>query len=67
VTLLERKQAHEPGVNPINEAILPLAHLEQLAIKKAIDQCEGNVVRAAGLLQVSPSTLYRKIQSWESA
>lgn len=49
------------------QAILPLARIEEQAIKHAIDQCDGNVVRAAGLLQVSPSTLYRKIQSWESA
>lgn len=49
------------------QAILPLAKIEEQAIKHAIDQCDGNVVRAAGLLQVSPSTLYRKIQSWESA
>lgn len=47
------------------ELVMPLAKVEEQAIKHAIDQCEGNVVRAAGLLQVNPSTLYRKIQSWE--
>lgn len=46
--------------------IVPLAKIEEQAIKHAIDKCDGNVVRAAGLLQVSPSTLYRKIQSWET-
>ncbi|MCG8669723.1 MAG: sigma-54 dependent transcriptional regulator [Pseudomonadales bacterium] len=45
--------------------IQSLAKTEELAIKNALDHCDGNVVRAAGLLQVSPSTLYRKIQSWE--
>lgn len=48
-----------------HNTIQPLAKVEEIAIKHAIDYCEGNVVRAAGLLQVSPSTLYRKIQSWE--
>jgi len=47
--------------------IQPLAKVEEIAIKQAIDYCDGNVVRAAGLLHVSPSTLYRKIQSWEEA
>ncbi|KZZ75427.1 hypothetical protein A3767_21750 [Oleiphilus sp. HI0133] len=46
--------------------VIPLAMIEEQAIKHAIDKCDGNVVRAAGLLQVSPSTLYRKIQSWEA-
>jgi two-component system repressor protein LuxO len=28
--------------------------------------CDGNINRAAGLLEVAPSTLYRKLQSWKS-
>lgn len=48
-----------------NSQIEPLAKVEEQAIKQAIETCEGNVVRAASLLEVSPSTLYRKIQSWE--
>lgn len=67
----ESNQAHEERRKPIPdsvsapEEIQSLAKIEEMAIKKALDHCEGNVVRAAGLLQVSPSTLYRKIQSWE--
>lgn len=48
------------------ETIFPLAHVERQAIERALEYCEGNIQQAAGLLQVSPSTLYRKIQSWRS-
>jgi len=58
-----RKQVSTQGAAELE--IQPLAYTEEVAIKKALDHCDGNVVRAAGLLQVSPSTLYRKIQSWD--
>ncbi|PSJ48105.1 sigma-54-dependent Fis family transcriptional regulator [Zobellella endophytica] len=44
--------------------IIPLAALERQAIERAIGHCQGNVSRAAALLEVSPSTIYRKLQSW---
>jgi len=46
------------------EAIRPLAVIEREAIEAAIAACDGNVPRAAAYLEVSPSTLYRKIKSW---
>nr|WP_269783507.1 sigma-54 dependent transcriptional regulator [Marinibactrum halimedae] len=46
--------------------ILPLAEVEKIAIERAISLCDGNVVKAAGELKVSPSTLYRKIQNWQT-
>jgi len=49
-----------------NGQIIPLATVERQAIEQAIAQCEDNVVQAASLLEVSPSTLYRKIQQWQS-
>ena len=45
--------------------IVPLAVLERKAIERAISHCQGNVSRAAALLEVSPSTIYRKLQSWD--
>ncbi len=48
------------------DTIVPLAQLERQAIERAIQQCEENVVQAASLLGVSPSTLYRKIQQWQN-
>lgn len=45
--------------------IKPLWEVEKQAIESAIDQCGGNVPKAAALLEVSASTLYRKLQSWK--
>lgn len=46
--------------------IEPLWVVEKRTIEKAIKECEGNVNKAAGLLEVAPSTIYRKRQSWEN-
>jgi two-component system, repressor protein LuxO len=46
--------------------IRPLKAMEKEAIERAIAFCGGNVPRAAALLEVSPSTLYRKLQVWEA-
>jgi DNA-binding NtrC family response regulator len=42
-----------------------LASLEREIIEATIDRCHGNVPRAAAVLGVSPSTLYRKRTSWQ--
>lgn len=55
-TALQRKT---PGVKP-------LADVEKEAIEQAIDYCDGNIPKAAALLEVSPSTIYRKKQSWDA-
>lgn len=48
------------------QQVEPLWLTEKNAVEAAIDVCDGNVNRAAGLLEVAPSTLYRKLQSWKS-
>jgi two-component system repressor protein LuxO len=48
------------------QQVEPLWLTEKNAIEAAVDICEGNINRAAGLLEVAPSTLYRKLQSWKS-
>lgn len=48
-----------------NRPIKPLWLTEKEAIENAIFECGGNVPRAAGLLEISPSTIYRKRMSWE--
>lgn len=50
-----------------NSPVQPLWLTEKQAIERAIEQCGGNIPRAASLLEVSPSTIYRKIQTWEAA
>jgi len=47
--------------------IRPMAEIERLFIENAIKLCEGNVPKAAALLELSPSTIYRKKQAWEEA
>jgi two-component system, repressor protein LuxO len=49
-----------------SETIRPLWQVEKDAIEKAIEFCEGSVSKAAALLDVSPSTLYRKRQGWDT-
>jgi len=45
--------------------ILPLHITERNAIEQAIRACDGNVVRAAALLEISASTIYRKLAHWQ--
>jgi DNA-binding NtrC family response regulator len=45
--------------------IRPLWQVEKEAIEDAIAACEGNIPRAAALLQISASTIYRKKLAWD--
>ena len=45
--------------------IEPLWKTEKRTIENAIDLCEGNIPKAAAMLDISPSTIYRKKQSWD--
>ncbi|KKJ76323.1 ATPase AAA [Kiloniella litopenaei] len=45
--------------------ILPLWMVEKEAIEDAIERCDGNVVKAASLLNINPSTIYRKKVQWK--
>ncbi|MEF1284357.1 sigma-54 dependent transcriptional regulator [Vibrio sp. M250220] len=46
--------------------IFPLWLTEKSAIEQAIKACDGNIPKAAGYLDVSPSTIYRKLQAWNA-
>jgi len=48
-----------------NNEITPLWLVEKRAIEESIKLCDGNIPKAAALLEVSPSTIYRKKQTWE--
>lgn len=55
------KRSDELGFSEIR----PLWLVEKQAIEEAIERCGGSIPRAADALGVSPSTIYRKKQSWE--
>ncbi|GAL37339.1 regulatory protein LuxO [Vibrio maritimus] len=47
--------------------IVPLWQTERRTIEQAIEACDGNIPQAAKYLDVSPSTIYRKIQAWNAS
>jgi two-component system repressor protein LuxO len=53
-----------PAEPPSNNRIKPLWLVEKEAIQAAIEVSDGNINRAASLLEVAPSTIYRKMQGW---
>ena len=57
----DNEVSHQETGNPIK----PLADVERNTIESAIKFCNGNIPKAAALLDVSPSTIYRKKQGWE--
>ena len=66
LSLLSPTPQQHSGDHPITEQpIRPLATVERETIERAIELCDGNIPKAAGLLDVSPSTIYRKKQTWD--
>ncbi|WP_207484780.1 sigma-54-dependent transcriptional regulator [Arenibaculum pallidiluteum] len=51
---------------PQPQPVRPLWIVEKEAIESAIAACDGNIPRAAHLLGISVSTIYRKRLSWEA-
>ncbi len=51
--------------HPAALPVKSLANIEREAIERAIAACNGNIPQAAAMLEVSPSTIYRKKQAWE--
>ena len=51
-------------VNFSTEAIEPLWAQERRIIETALTAFDGNIAKAAAALEISPSTIYRKRQSW---
>jgi two-component system repressor protein LuxO len=57
------KSAPAPVTEP---EIVPLAVMERRLILAALRRTNSDVPRAAALLQINPSTVYRKLQTWKS-
>ncbi|WP_448203670.1 sigma-54-dependent transcriptional regulator [Azospirillum sp. sgz302134] len=51
---------------PSPKAVKPLWETERDAIEEAIAACDGNIPRAAALLEISASTIYRKRLAWQA-
>ena len=51
---------------PEPRQVRPLWQVEKEAIEEAIAACDGNIPRAAALLEISASTIYRKRMAWEA-
>jgi len=66
-SMLESLSSHAGGENENGPQVLPLHVTERNAIEQAIRACDGNVVRAAALLEISASTIYRKLAHWHEA
>jgi two-component system repressor protein LuxO len=68
----ERGGSEDEGARPAAGArdgggsgeIVPLETVIRETIEEAVRVCGGNIPRAAQALQVSPSTVYRRIQAW---
>jgi len=45
-----------------DKSIRPMWEIERMAIKHAVDACNGNVQRAAAVLEISQSTAYRRLK-----
>lgn len=54
-----------PPLGPIN--LRPLSEVEMDYINEALRTCDGNVPRAAAVLEISPSTIYRRIKESENS
>ena len=55
-------------ISPLPESVAelkPLWLFEKDVIERAIILCGDNIPRAAAALEISPSTIYRKLQNWE--
>ncbi len=53
-------------IENVNHQVTPLWLIEKKTIEEAILFCDGNVPRAAALLEISPSTIYRKLELWKT-
>jgi two-component system, repressor protein LuxO len=61
----EPARTDEETRGPADASVLrPLSIQEREIIEHAVALCDGNIPRAAAYLDISPSTIYRKKQSW---
>ena len=56
-----------PPAEPALDALVgrPLADIERMVIEATLARFDGSVPKAARVLEIAPSTLYRKIEGWK--
>ncbi|WP_127346212.1 sigma-54-dependent transcriptional regulator [Pseudidiomarina mangrovi] len=59
------EQQHTSSSDLAAFKLQPLEHSERQIIEFTLSHCKGNIRAAAQILEVSPSTLYRKIERWQ--
>lgn len=60
----ESAELQMPVVVKTKADIVPLDMMIRLTVESAIELCDGSIPKAARALDVSPSTIYRRVQSW---
>lgn len=63
-SLILQRGAATPLTLGSSSDLKPLWLIEKEVIEHAIDVCGGNIPKAAALLEISPSTIYRKKITW---
>ena len=60
------KEVYEKNVssNQVNISVLPMDVLEKENIENALEKCNGNILKAAKSLNISRSTMYRKMKKY---
>jgi two-component system repressor protein LuxO len=61
-----RDAPQDPPAGPDDIEIMPLATMERRLIEAALARTDNDVPRAAALLQINPSTIYRRLQAWRA-
>jgi len=64
---VQTKKERLANIEENTRMIMPLWRVEKRAIEQALYQSQNNVQKAAEILDVAPSTIYRKMKSWESS
>jgi transcriptional regulator of acetoin/glycerol metabolism len=47
-----------------NQGILPMEEIEKREVLRAVVMCEGSILKAARLLRMGKTTVYRKLMQW---
>ncbi len=64
--VLTQQTLAAPGAEPLMDSLLgrPLAEVERIIVTATLARYGGSIPKAARVLDLSPSTLYRKLEAW---